>query len=578
MSYTPIDINTHYSLKHGYGNPEEYCKLAASYQITSMAICDEVSMSGIYNFYQACKKNNIKPILGVQLPYLDSTIRLYAKNKAGLTTLFNLLYDFNKTGICTFDNVDGSNIVCVIGGFGSIFYNKDADHNSYVQSLNKFIPNLYLGLDLFNNNHIYAFVQTITTQISHELNLPIIPLSRTYHAEKSDRDNFLLLICSREKLLWEDIKTDTRFEHYRDSECHLKSSAEMERYYEQIHVDNSKTFASLFDTIELDSVPQLPSFPLPDEYTDSDEYLLHLCRLGYKKLKAEKKLLSTDDVYSARIKEELKTFKDAGLARYFLIVADYVNWAKQYMMVGPGRGSSVGCLTSYLTGIVGIDPVVNKLFFERFYNAGRNTVGHVSLPDIDTDFPVNKRHMVIDYIREKYGDDCVSQVVTFSELHGRGGLREVLRIHSVCSPKEMDEISSRLPSPDKISDKMEEDKEKSSLKWTLIHQPALMKDWCEYVDGQYTGQYAQYFKQAVELEGRIKERSKHASAIVIAPQILRQIVPMCLDKSTDNMIVAIEYKELEKMGIPKFDILGLSILDKLESFNNLLLGTQHEKS
>jgi len=242
-----------------------------------------------------------------------------------------------------------------------------------------------------------------------------------------------------------------------------------------------------------------------------------------------------------------------------------------YNIEGLGvHNSAAGCLTSYLLNITSIDPIVYGLMFERFYNEGRNSPGKTSFPDIDVDFPVFGRERVIEYIRQKYGRNQVSQIFTLQEIQGRSAIREVLRVYAACPQEFINEISKKLPQKASIADKLEEAKETSIIRWTLENEPDILKDWCEIKDDELVGEYAFYFDKAIQIEGTFKGYGKHASAVVIANEPIAGICPMVKDKSSDEFIAAIEYEELEKMGLMKVDILGCISLDKLAAVNDLL--------
>ena len=211
------------------------------------------------------------------------------------------------------------------------------------------------------------------------------------------------------------------------------------------------------------------------------------------------------------------------------------------------------------------------LIFERFYNAGRNTGGHVSLPDIDIDVPATKRDETIDYIRSKYGNDRVGQMVTFGRLQGRSSLTEVLRINEACSYEEMKEITKSLPHEHEVSDQLAEMDEPSVIQWTLMNQPEALRDYCRLNDdGELEGNLANYFKQAMRIEGTFKSQGKHAAGVVISSHKLDDVCPMVRDKRSSDKIAGMEMNDLESMGHVKFDILGISLMDKLMGIRDQL--------
>ena len=202
----------------------------------------------------------------------------------------------------------------------------------------------------------------------------------------------------------------------------------------------------------------LPKFSCPQDKSE-EEHLLQLCRDGWLSRLAPTGKVSNQqakDIYTERIKAELDVISDANLAGYFLIVRDIVNSVHEKNHIpGPGRGSAAGCLVSYLVGIPQVDPIEYGLIFERFYNAGRNTDNHISLPDIDVDVPAEHRDEVIDYIKQKYGQENVYQMITFGRLQGKSALKEVLRISDAVSFSEMNDITDCLPDEAMISDQLE---------------------------------------------------------------------------------------------------------------------------
>jgi DNA polymerase-3 subunit alpha len=240
---------------------------------------------------------------------------------------------------------------------------------------------------------------------------------------------------------------------------------------------------------------------------------------------------------------------------------------------GPGRGSAAGCLISYLVGITKIDPIEFDLLFARFYNAGRNSADHISLPDIDMDVPGARRDEIIAYLKDKYGHDKVSQMLTFGRLQGKSAIKEVLRVNEACSFAEMNAISNCIPDEAKISDQLAEmdDEDRSIIRWALINNADDLKDFCRLSeDGTLEGDYAEYFEQAIQIEGTFKTQGKHAAGIVISADPLREVCPMVRQKGSSEKIAGLEMVDLEALGHVKFDVLGLSLLDKLMYIQELM--------
>ena len=213
--------------------------------------------------------------------------------------------------------------------------------------------------------------------------------------------------------------------------------------------------------------------------------------------------------------------------------------------------------------------------FDRFYNAGRNTAEHVSMPDIDVDVPINKREDIIKYIKDTYGHHKVSQMITFNTIKGRGALKDVLRVYGNISFDEMNKITKNIPDEARIADSLQSMKdatgESSIIRWTLENNSDNIKEWCS-IDkkGQLQGPLAKRFEQAIRLEGVKSNQSKHAAGIAISSEPLSQVCPMVYDSKNKQMIAGMEMQDLESIGIIKFDILGVAMLDKIMTIQNLL--------
>ena len=224
-------------------------------------------------------------------------------------------------------------------------------------------------------------------------------------------------------------------------------------------------------------------------------------------------------------------------------------------------------------GITKIDPIEYDLLFERFYNSGRNTGDHVSLPDIDIDVPGKKRDEIIEYLKEKYGSENVSQMITFGRLQGRSALKEVLRINEACSFSEMNEITKSLPNEADISDQLQEmdEEDRSIIRWSLINNPEELRDFCFINElNELDGDYAKFFDQAIRMEGTFKSQGKHPAGIVISREKLGNVCPMVNHKSGEEKIAGLEMSDLESLGHVKFDVLGINLLDKIMKIRNIV--------
>ena len=443
--------------------------------------------------------------------------------------------------------------------------------------------NFYLEIQIVDQENLPAslVVAKILRHIGKKLNVPRVATADSHYARRQDAADQRIILCSalgttlgqveRQIEQGEDVALGAFF---LSNNYHIPSPEEIG----QLHADhpdelkNSLEIASRCDVYKIGGKPMFPAFKCPGGETP-DAYLKSMCESGWKKLIDGKVPAEKHDTYRSRLfDKELPIITGAGLSSYFLIVQDYIRHAVEDLkaMVGRGRGSSAGCLVSYLTGITRVDPIKAGLIFERFYNAGRNSPGHIAFPDIDTDFPISMREKVIQYLRDTYGEDKVAQMATFARMQGRGAIKDVLRARGSVSFEEMNLITENIPDEAEIIDQLQlmrdesETGEASIIEWTLINNPGGLKNWVtREPDGELNGTLASEFGQAIRLEGTKRSVGKHASGVIISSEDLSQLVPMIYDKSSSQMLVGVDMREAEKMGLIKCDILGLRTLDSL---------------
>jgi len=576
QNYTPLNVHTHLSFLQSLAKPKQLATQFANYGIKSAVISDFDLLSGCVEFFEECKNVGIKPLLGMKM-YVAGRgyVTLISKNKNGWKELMNLSsmsfdkehHDDDKPTI-TLDELFNTKEILVLSGAKNTYLN---DINvAYLEELKANLKDRY-----FYQVEMLKTSETPDNEISvcNRFGVKCVAAPRVLYVNKEDYVDNALLLASHLSTTQKELKKKvigTQYEEVLENDFSLKRYDEITYQYSEELLQNSNLVSDMCEEYTILSKPQLPIFPVPEGHDDIS-YLRELCRDGWKKKIVNKIDSERTQEYVDRVKHELDVISGANLSSYFLIVQDFVNYMKNRgRLIGPGRGSAAGCLVSHLINITNCDPIRYGLIFERFYNAGRNTKDKVALPDIDVDFPVRYRHEVLDYIRAKYGTEHVAQVVTFSRLQGRGAFKEVVRIHGACNHYEADNISSNIPQEGQISDKLEEEDETSILRWTLNNEPKALEQWCTLKDGVYSGDYAQYFEQAVRIEGTYKSFGKHASALVVSGARLSDIVPMMREKSGDELMVSFEYEKAEKAGAPKFDILGVNCLDKLMDINSLL--------
>lgn len=573
----PLNCKTHYSLLKGLSTSSQIASRCQELNFKACTMVDSNSLSGSVSYAATLSKAGIKPIIGcdfsIQLNGQKTNQIILARTNEGFSNLLELLSRAHDDKNYIDEPIISINDIQECGK-GLLIYtgpNLPIDLN-----MRKSIVDMYKGC-----------VDEVFIQISNNLqkdelrrladltDCKRVAVEEAYYARQEDAAYHRLMLCTGMKATLKDVEKDVAqnllVENHRfftKDDFYIKDLSTLGTFT-QDEIEHTDYIESICETIQFGGKPALPQFVCPNGLSEAD-YLRQLCQDGWKNRGIDK--LEKDSLYSDRLEYELGVLQSYDvLNSYFLIVQDYVRWAKnQDWLVGNARGSAGGSLVSYLSRITEVNPVKYKLLFERFYNAGRNTPEKVSLPDIDIDFPTDKRDKVVEYISQKYGADCVSGMVTFGKLQGRSAIREVLRVNEACGTNEMNEISKRLPQTFEIADEMEEQKEDSVIKFTLHNMPKLM---AEYVtineEGELEGDYAEYFSQAMRLEGINRTQGRHASGIVIANKPIRSIAPMIRDK-VGGRIVGFDMKDSEQAGLVKFDILGLNLLNKLQGVKNLL--------
>lgn len=620
MQYVPLHVHTHYSLLLGLSKPKDIVKRCHHIGAKSCAITDTGTISGNISFYKEMIDNNIKPIFGCELYISDqdasiknsnnklSKLVVLCKNLKAwqsliqIVSLSNSIDFFDTKPRIDLDNlkkvVSKNDFVCITGFYGSTLWNRIVsdnelkydwkDHvNNHIEELNSIfgIDNVFIEIQLFDNTYNQQKVSLELRQLCKDKNYNRVAGVESYYCDSADSVDQRILLCSNLKTTLPDISKkiisniDTGFNHFFNSDMyHMLDNNNIKDLYDDVEINNTLVINNMCESINPLSKPILPQFPFPQEFNNESEYLRQLCRDGWKK-KIENNIPKEDhQIYIDRIKYELEVLQGAGLSSYFLIVRDILQFVRNNgWLPGPGRGSAAGCLVSYLIGITNIDPIKYNLLFERFYNSGRNTKDRISMPDIDVDVPITQRDTIIQYIKQKYGSDKVSQMITFNTLKGRGALKEVLRVYDNISFEEMNNITKHIPDEAKIADELQEIKEEegeaSIIKWSLENNPDKFKDWCEIDEnGQLKGPLAKRFEQAIRIEGTKYNQSKHAAGIAIGAKPLDQICPMIFDNKTQQNIAGLEMNDLDSLGVIKFDILGIALLDKVMHVNSLIKG------
>jgi DNA polymerase-3 subunit alpha len=612
MNYIPLHNHTHYSLLDGLSRPEQIAQKCAQFEMKSCAITDHGNICGTIQFYQKLKKKNIKPILGIELYICDqdssiqekdnaklSHMLLLAKNLKGWQSLIKLVSQSNhpsrfyhkpRLSLKDLEDYKSDNFICMTGHLGSIIANHILDDkNELLPDANIIFHNkLYYLYDIFGKENVfiecqqmdknYTKEQDILTNFYRDMSvsnndLKLIATCDAHYVNQEDSVDQRILLCNNLKTTFAEIskKENMPLQTFFDSDnYYLLTPDEMKNLHTETEIKNTLLVDSMCENYEILVPPQLPKFTCPNNLSEKD-FLYKLCN---------EKLLSIKDcnnnLYKDRLDSELKTINKAGLSGYFLIVKDIVDFIRSNdWLPGPGRGSAAGSLVSYLLSITSIDPIKYDLIFERFYNDGRNTDDRISMPDIDVDVPIDKREFVIQHMKDKYGSSKVSQMITFNTLKGRGALKEVLRVYGDISFEETNRITENIPDEAKIADELQEMKEEygeaSIIRWALENEGDKLNPWCSInSDGVLSGPLSKRFEQAIRLEGTKCHQSKHAAGVAVSATNLDEICPMIYDNKTEQTIAGLEMADLESLGVVKFDILGVALLDKIMNVRDML--------
>lgn len=419
--------------------------------------------------------------------------------------------------------------------------------------------------------------------ISKKTGVPMVATADAHYTTREDAFDQRLIVCNGMGTTFTAINQQLQNEDedvgmggfFKSNNYHIPTPEEMTALHTEDELKNSLIIADMCEDYDITARPSVPIFPCPHDLS-SNNYLRQLCREGFKSRIIGKTSID-ESKYVERIKDELAIWATTNiLSDYFLITQDFVQAARAMgEYVGPSRGSAGGCLTNYLIGITGMDPLLYDLSSARFYNAGRNTKDRVSLPDIDCDFANPEK--VFNYIQSKWGKDKVCRMGTFQRMMGRSALKDVLRIHGVVSAEEANRITEFIPDEAAISDQLQEMRnegvEPSIIKWALQDHAKELKQWCFVNEkGNLSGPLAKYFAQAIRLEGKKRGMGRHASGVIIADFVLEERLPMVRDKSSDNLITGIAMEEVEAGGGAKFDVLGVQTLARISGVSRLLAG------
>ena len=570
MSFVHLHVHTEYSLLDGDCRIEPLVARAKELGQTALAITDHGVMYGAVAFYKACCAAGIKPIIGCEV-YVAPRSRfdkehgvdseythliLLCKNETGYKNLCYLVSMAFTEGFYNKPRIDwallherAEGLICLSGCVAGAIP-RMLNAGNYEGARQKALE----LSELFGKDGFYLEIQDHGLEaekraaegllrIHRETGIPLAVTNDAHYVEKDDAYYQDVLMCVQ----MQKTITDPARMKFETNEFYLKDEAEMRALFPEYPeaADNTAKIADMCGYDFEFGKYKLPRFKLPEGESDSFDYLQKLCRAGLAR-----RYPNDDGTVAKQLDYELAMIKKMGFVDYFLIVSDFIAYAKsQKIPVGPGRGSAAGSVVSYTLNITDVDPIKYSLYFERFLNPER-----VSMPDIDIDFCVNRRGEVIDYVNRKYGHDHVAQIVTFGTMAARAAVRDVARVLDI-SYGDADAVAKAIPMGPNMTIK-------DALR---VSKP--LRDMYEGDEMLH-----RLIDVAEALEGMPRHASMHAAGVVITDRPVYEYVP--LSKNDESVVTQYQMTTLEELGLLKMDFLGLRNLTVLEDAAKMVRRTE----
>ncbi len=578
-NFAHLHLHTQYSVLDGAIKIPKLINRLEELKQPAVAITDHGVMHGAIDFYYAAKNSKIKPILGCEI-YLSSDSRfnktpktqggpetfhmtLLAKNNVGYKNLCRVVSRAYLEGFYFKPRADyellkeySEGIVCLSGCCSS--------HLSYLatrENIEEARDVVEKCVDIYDDD-FYIEIQphelekqkklnALSYELASEYKVPLVATNDCHYLNKEDKRAQEVLMCvSMGKLI-----TDPDRMRHDDAELYLKSTEEMYQSFKDVPEALENTI-KIADKCNVDfdfSNYRMPKFNTPkgvnidDYFTTQVENGLSERFLSFKE-RGINLDLETKEKYKNRLKEEISLIKKMGFSGYFLVVSDFIRWSKKNSVpVGPGRGSAAGSLVAYALFITEIDPIEHNLLFERFLNPER-----VSMPDIDVDFCINGRDKVIQYVSNKYGKDRVSQICTFGTLKAKAVIKDVGRVLGL-SYAETDKIAKLIPQP------------RQGFDYPIAESLKMEKKLRDYAEGEGK----ELIDLALKLEGLSRHTSTHAAGVVISDEPVMDVLPLLVDKD-GQVVTQFSMNWVEKVGLVKFDFLGLKTLTVIQTAVNMI--------
>ena len=564
--FVHLHVHSEFSLLDGMCRIKDLPKRAKELGMKAIALTDHGVMYGAVNFYKECVKEGIKPIIGCEVYVAPRTrfekesgiddnyahLILLAKNKTGYQNLIKLVSMSFTEGYYYKPRIDleileqySEGLVCLsaclAGQINQAILQDNMEKAKEIALWHKRVFGEDYYLEIQNNGvPEQVMVNQKLIQLSRELDIPLVATNDAHYLKKEDSYNHEILLCiqTAKKMTDED---RMRFE---TNEFYIKTPEEMADYFSAVPeaIENTVKIADKCNFDFEFGVTKLPNYDVPSEFATHEEYFRKLTWDGIKERYGE----NYDDTVKQRAEYELSIIEKMGYVDYYLIVWDYIHYAKSVgIPVGPGRGSGAGSIVAYAIGITDIDPLKYNLLFERFLNPDR-----ISMPDFDVDFSDERRQEVIDYVARKYGRDHVSQIITFGTMSAKSVVRDVGRVLDV-PYADVDKIAKMIP----FEIHMTLDK--------ALEQNRELKE--QYENDETTKRIIDI---ARGLEGMPRNASTHACGVVITKDPVDTYVPLCTNDG--NVVAQYTMVLLEELGLLKMDFLGLRTLSVIANCLDLI--------
>ena len=564
-NFVHLHCHTEYSLLDGAIKISDLCSQAVDFGLPAAAITDHGNLFGAIDFYTTAKAHGIKPIVGCEV-YVAPTHRtrkdarsageagyhlvLLAQNRQGYHNLIKLVSQANLDGFYYKPRVDKELLAtwndglialsaCLKGEIPvQLMQGKSLEEvKKTVDQYTGFFPGrFYLELQA-NGIPEQEELNAKLLDLAQVCDLPLVATNDCHYLRPTDVQAHDILLCIQTNACVQD----SRRMRFNTDKLYYRSPEEMAREFAHCPQALENTYRIAQDcNLEIDLGNHY--FPVynPPQGRSLDEEFARLCREGLKERLNQLPYVHDDKIYWDRLQEEMDIICSKGFAGYFLIVQDFINWAKsQGIPVGPGRGSAAGSLAAYSLRITNLDPIRYTLLFERFLNVERE-----SLPDIDVDFCYNRREEVIKYVTDKFGKDSVAQITTFGTMKAKAAVRDVGRALGM-SFAETDKIAKLIPDDLGIT-----------IDKALEQEPELK------AKAENDERIAQLIDISRRLEGLARHASTHAAGIVISDRPMQEYLPLYLGKKGE-VVTQYDMKKVEKVGLIKFDFLGLKTLTVL---------------